>query len=131
MGYQDVKAVAKDMAKLALNGSPYWRMGVTLSVLILGSLMSWGFSFYATAEDVDRKIKAAIDPVQKQVADLTDDTKEIVVELLESKIREAVHVRCESPSGSRDRENREIDKLQRQYHKREGRFYDVPECDEL
>jgi hypothetical protein len=131
MNYQDMKSVCKDLTKLALNGSPYWRVGTTVSILILISTAFWGYANYATADDVDRKIVAATDSVQQQIASLTDDTKEIILELMESKIREAALVRCQLPPGSRNRENSEIDKLQRRYLKREGRLYVIPACDEL
>jgi hypothetical protein len=131
MPYDTIKEAAVGLTKLALNGSPYWRLAVTSCILGLCAFSVWGYYAYAHASEVDKKIAAAIGPVQQQVADLTEDTKEIVVELLASKIRDAAEARCKAAPGDRERDNREIEALQRKYVKREGQRYDVPECDEL
>jgi hypothetical protein len=131
MAYDTIKDAAVGLTKLALNGSPYWRVGVTMSVVVLAVFGAWGYHAYARAEDLDNRIAAAITPLQQQVADLSSDTKEIVTELLASKIRDAAEARCKAAPGDRERDNREIEALQRRYMKREGQRYDIPACDQL
>lgn len=59
MSYSTVKEAAKDLTKLALNGSPYWRVLVTIFVLGLCFATAWGYVNYARAGEVD-SIKADV-----------------------------------------------------------------------
>lgn len=59
MSYSTVKEAAKDLTKLALNGSPKWRVGVTVFIVGLCFASMWGYVNYARASEVD-SIKADV-----------------------------------------------------------------------
>lgn len=125
-----------------------WRWNVMMTLLALIGFAAWAASpwGFAYAADIDRKISKAIEPIQgqltaqgnqltlmsQQLDQTAEDTKEVLIELLATKIRSAVVSRCAAVGSlERERLTQQIESLERQYMKRAGERYPLPRCDEL
>lgn len=64
-----------------------WRWNVALLLLMLSVFAAWTFTpdGYARAQTVDEKVKAAVEPIQKQVADVDKKVSIIATDLTETK----------------------------------------------
>ncbi len=126
MSYSDVKEVARDLTKLALNGSPYWRLAVTGCVMALSATALWGHYNYARAEEVDQKIESAVDPIR---VDLTS----IKIERLTDSILSAKRDQCDAVREGRAAQawTKRIQELSSQYFKMVGRPFEMPTCGEV
>jgi hypothetical protein len=102
--------------------------------IMVAMFAGWGnLGPLAWAKDTDKKIQEAIEPIKREVSNLADDTKIVVLDLWAAQMREAKRNLCNAPPNSqaRERELQEIERLQGLYSKRAGARYEVPDCGDL
>jgi hypothetical protein len=116
-----------------------WRVTVTVCLFwawgLFGPLGAQGF---ARADEIDTKIRAAVQPVATQLGAITTQLaqqdavlREIRIDQLATKLRELKRVCCLAGSDptSRARLEYEIDIAQRSYRELTGERYPLPDCD--
>jgi hypothetical protein len=133
MGYSDVKEAARDITKLALNGSPYWRMGVTITVLVIGAAVIWGRYNYAYADDVERKIEQAVAPIRSDIAQMKEEQQRRALADLTDFIMAARRDQCDAARDGRNASawTKRLAELSDQYYRLAGRSFDIPGCSEV
>lgn len=116
-----------------------WRGAIAL--LFLYVFVGWqmlGITRPARADEVDKKIETAIQPIKQEMAEqrtiLNDVSRQLTDSLAESKATEIRHLvsrRCkETDPTERNRTIREIDRKQGEYKRLRGERYSVS-CEEV
>jgi hypothetical protein len=114
VSYGDIKAAAKDLVALTLNGSPRWRMLVMVAILALSGSAVYGNQAYARKDELDQ-IKQR--QLQAEIRDLTDD------------LLNARRNQCESQKGGAWANH--IQRLKAAYHNLTGLEFMLPGCDDV
>jgi hypothetical protein len=114
-----------------------FRVIVAVHVLFAWNLFSpFGLHGFAVADEVDEKIKQAVQPVQTQLVAITGQLemqdavlRSIRTDQISTKIRDLVRTACESKSDAvRERMQSEIERAELEYVKLTGGRYPIPDC---
>lgn len=102
-----------EFVKSGLNGSPKWRLTVSLGMLVLFGIVAWGYVNYARASDVDG---------------LKSEVTDIKVQLLTQSILST----CDAKSASQNEGRHEaywqerLAKLKNEYWRMTGQSFELP-----
>jgi hypothetical protein len=133
MNYSTAKEVARDLTKLALNGSPYWRVGVTVCVLVLGLSAGWGYLNYASADAVDDKNTKAIEPLKADVDSIKKRQAKDAINDVTASILNAKRDQCDATREGRNARawTERLQELMDDYYSLSGKPFAMPTCQEV
>lgn len=128
-----------------MDGFTRWRVIISIAIMALFVHVAWacdwipGVSGLARADEIDDKIDAKLEPVERKLDTLTRQTtslSELVKQSLKSQyseaLRKAVAARCNADSADeRRRINDTIERYQQDYDSVAGERYPLPGCGEL
>lgn len=116
-----------------------WRMSVAfLWIYLFLGVPTVGLQRPARADEVDKKIRQAIEPIREEMSEQRTILNAVAAQLSETlaenkaaEIRHLVSRRCkETNANERDRINREIDRKQDEYAKLRGKRYEI-RCEDV
>lgn len=141
MGYKDIKDAARDLTKAALNGSPYWRVGVTAAVAILAVAIGFVWYHKADAGEVQAQVTQALAPIKDDVKQIKQDVSEGKAErrniqelLIGDKLLETRQNQCKallSGDGGVIFWTQKLRELKEKFLTAIGKPYETPTCREI
>lgn len=125
-----------------------WRAGMTIFMIwSVGTFAGIGFHGFAKANEVDQKIKAAVDPINAQLEEIKakelssikhklEDSeriqKRILAAQISSQLRDLHRLKCSTGDAAvRMRMESDIDEAQREYIELTRERYPLPACKDL
>lgn len=133
MGYSDIKVIATDLTKAALNGSPYWRVLVTACVFTLSGVAVWGYLNLARSNEVSQQINSAIAPLQSDIEAIKERQKKDATNDVTTSIFNAKRDQCDATRDGRNARawTERIQSLMTDYYLLTGKAFEMPTCQEV
>jgi len=140
MSYGDVKEVARDLTKLALNGSPYWRLLVTGVLALLIAFAAYAQNTHATKQELVALEKRRDDKLAAVIKPITDDIAEIKEQQAKNRLNDIsgalLNARRDQCAAAREGRNargwtERISELAQEYFELTRRTFDIPGCGEV